>query len=115
LVVAQRFTPSIIARPLLDESFSGTVFSHYNWSQWLLFKNRDIGVYIDGRYDTAYPEKTIQRYVNIVNGNLSLLNRSDAGWVLSPHWYPLNSKLKDSNQWHRARSSPRGILWRRRP
>lgn len=115
LIVPDRYTPDKLVKPVLNHPAQPRVFAHYNWSQWLLFRDPGIAVYFDARYDTAYPHSVIRNYVRIVSGSVRLLNESGANWVMAPDWYPLNRRLEESPRWKRVRHTKSGQLWKRVP
>jgi len=92
----------------------GRMFNHYNWGGYLIWRLwPDFRVFVDGRTD-LYQEQVLSDYVEIQRAGpqaLSLMDRYDISFVLTPSGDALSSLLRCQPSWFVAYEGEMATVW----
>jgi hypothetical protein len=97
----------------------GNLAVPFNWGEYAIWRLwPTCRVSLDGRYETAYPDTTVQIVDDFfaVRGNWrALIDQYPTRLVLAPAGSTINERLAAEADWRREYTDPVATVWRRRP
>ncbi|MBX7074093.1 MAG: hypothetical protein K1X71_13190 [Pirellulales bacterium] len=97
----------------------GNLAVPFNWGEYAIWRLwPTCRVSLDGRYETAYPDATVQMVDDFfaVRGDWrALIDQYPTRLVLAPAGSPINERLAAEADWRREYTDPVATVWRRRP
>jgi hypothetical protein len=95
----------------------GNILSNFASGEYLIWHLAPASrVFIDGRYDTVYPQKVINQYLDFINGRpdaLSVLQAYPHDFVLIPGDGPALGVMRQAAQWKLVYSDKHWLLFAR--
>jgi hypothetical protein len=85
-----------------DHDLHGNVLSNFADGEYLIWHLPDSRVFIDGRYDTVYPEPVVDQYLAFINARptaLSVLHGWPHDLVLLPRESPALDEMDQAHEW----------------
>jgi hypothetical protein len=93
----------------------GNLAVPFNWGEYAIWHLPDCRCSMDGRYETVYPDSTVQLGEDFFAGrSRKLLDDYPTDHVLAPAVSPVNDMLARDPQWRVLQSDDVSTLWTRR-
>jgi hypothetical protein len=95
----------------------GNILNEFGWGEYLIWHlEPQSKVFIDGRYDTVYPGKVIDQFLDFINARpdtLYILRAHPHDLVLIPDDAPVVPLMKSERGWKLVYSDPVAVLFAR--
>jgi hypothetical protein len=96
---------------------NGNILDDFGWGEYLIWHlEPQFKVFIDGRYDTVYPTKVIDQFLDFINArpdSLSILHAYPHDLVLIPAKAPVVPLMKSQRGWTLVYRDPVAVLFAR--
>ncbi len=102
---------------LQANDISGNVLNEYDWGGYLAWAMPESRIFVDGRYDTAYPPEIYEDWSHFVTATYdypSLPDRYGADVVLLRRIHVINAILDQDPRWVPVYRDPHSAIWLRR-
>jgi hypothetical protein len=92
----------------------GNLAVPFNWGEYAIWHLPDCRISMDGRYETVYPDSTVQLSEDFFAGrSRKLLDDYPTNYVLAPAVSPVNDMLAHDPAWRMLETDPVSTLWSR--